>query len=183
MKRYQDAGAEFIESARSRAEEFLRDLGAIGESTGRQAGSTFEDVLGGGRRSTDQFLDLIRREVASQLSNLGLATKGDLEALERRLSGSRTGRSGGADTGATTRSTAAKKAPARKATAQRATARKSTGRKATATGAAGTRSAATAKRSTTTGRATSGTKKAPATRTAASTRAAPSKRAGRSGTA
>jgi hypothetical protein len=78
LKQYQEAGAEFIEAARAKAEEFLRGLGAMGESTTRQASST-------GRRGADQILEMIRSEIAAQLAGLGLATKADLAELEHRL--------------------------------------------------------------------------------------------------
>ncbi|MST34438.1 hypothetical protein GHK86_17140, partial [Acidimicrobiaceae bacterium USS-CC1] len=78
LRRYQEVGADFLETARARAEEFLRDIGALGEATGRQAGTTVGDLRDSGRRGTDQLFELIRREIAAQLSGLGLATKADL---------------------------------------------------------------------------------------------------------
>jgi polyhydroxyalkanoate synthesis regulator phasin len=85
LKRYQDAGAELIEQARQRAEDFLREVSNIGGSTQQQASAKVDDLLGAGRWGADQLIESIRKEIASQLSSLGLATKADLVALERRL--------------------------------------------------------------------------------------------------
>jgi polyhydroxyalkanoate synthesis regulator phasin len=87
LKRYQEAGADLLEVARAKAEELLRDLGAIGESTTQRAGAAVGELRAGGRRGSEQLLELIRKEVASQLSALGLATKADLADLERRIGG------------------------------------------------------------------------------------------------
>jgi len=129
LKQYQEAGAEFIEAARAKAEEFLRGLGAMGESTTRQASST-------GKRSADQFLEMIRGEIAGQLASLGLATKADLEALERRVTGTTskapTAKRTAAKTAATTTAGAARRTSATKST----TARKATGTAKKATGRA-----------------------------------------------
>jgi polyhydroxyalkanoate synthesis regulator phasin len=100
LKQYSEAGEEFLEAARSRAVEFLRELARVGQSTQKQATDQVEDLMDAGRKSTDQVLDVIRKEISGQLGALGLATKEDLAALERKLT-----RSAGA----------AKKAPAKKA--------------------------------------------------------------------
>ena len=117
LRRYQEVGADFIEAARARAEEFLRDIGALGEATGRQAGTTVGDLRDSGRRGTDQLFELIRREIAAQLSGLGLATKADLADLERRLTG---GSGAAAPAGAT--KPAAEKAATKKAATKKAAA-------------------------------------------------------------
>ncbi|MHB1533648.1 MAG: hypothetical protein ACYC1D_03380 [Acidimicrobiales bacterium] len=87
FNRYQDAGTEFIEAVRDRAVDFLREVSKVGESTQRQAQGTVEDLVDGGRRGSEQILDVIRSEITRQLSQLGLATKKDIEALESRLGG------------------------------------------------------------------------------------------------
>ncbi len=127
LRRYQEVGADFIEAARARAEEFLRDIGALGEATGRQAGTTVGDLRDSGRRGTDQLFELIRREIAAQLSGLGLATKADLADLERRLTG---GSGAAAPAGAT--KPAAEKAATKKAATKKAAAKKAATKKAAA---------------------------------------------------
>lgn len=80
-KKARGAGADFLELARSKAEEFLKELSRSGES----AQEALDDLAQGGRRSTDRLVDAIRSEVARQLGALGLVTKEDLVDLERRI--------------------------------------------------------------------------------------------------
>jgi polyhydroxyalkanoate synthesis regulator phasin len=154
LRRYQEVGADFIETARTRAEEFLRDIGALGEATGRQAGTTVGDLRDSGRRGTDQLFELIRREIAAQLSGLGLATKADLADLERRL----TGGSGAAAPAGATKPAAAEKAAARKAATKKAATKKAATKKA----AAGAAKKAPAARKAAAGKSTGASKSAAA---------------------
>ena len=61
FKKYQEAGAEFLEAARTRAEEFLRSLAQMGDSTQKQAQDAVDDLVEGGRKGTEQILTSIRR--------------------------------------------------------------------------------------------------------------------------
>lgn len=155
FKRYQEAGNDFLETARARAEDFLRELAKATESTQKQAQGQVDDMVAAGRRGTDQMIDVVRREVAAQFGQLGLATRADLDALERRLGGTPPAK------------TAAKKSPAKKAAAStKAAARKASGATKAATKSTGTKSAA---------------KKAPAKRSPAKKASSPANKA--SGTA
>lgn len=139
FKKYQEAGADFLETARVRAEEFLRELSKATDSTSKQGRDTIDDLMEGSRKGTEQFIASIRKEITSQLSALGLATKDDLAALERRLGGkagaqkSAPSKTAAASKKATKTSSATKKAasPAGKATAKKASAGKSTAAKKT----------------------------------------------------
>jgi len=134
FKKYQDAGADFLETARARAEEFLRELAKATDSTQKQGRDTIDDLREGSRKGTEQFIASVRKEVTSQLSALGIATKADLAALERKLSG----RAGSQKAAPTKKATAAKKSStatkstATKSTAAKSAAKKSTPRKASA---------------------------------------------------
>lgn len=140
FKKYQEAGADFLETARARAEEFLRELSKAGETTQRQGRGALDDLMDGSRRGTEQMITSIRSEIRSQLSLLGLATKEDLAALERRLGGTAkaagatraSSRAAGSSKAAgTSKTTGAKKATARKAAAtssKSTTSKSSTGR-------------------------------------------------------
>ena len=141
LKKVQGVGADFLETARARAEEFLRELSRAGGDTQERAQGALDDLMEGGRKGTEQLVTLIRREITTQLSSLGLATKDDLAALERKLSAGRA--STGTAKTAAPRSTTARKTAARKTaeatgstaartTAAKATAAKSTARKSTA---------------------------------------------------
>jgi polyhydroxyalkanoate synthesis regulator phasin len=103
LKKVQEAGADFLENARSRAEEFLRELAKAGDSTQDRAQEAIDDLFSGSRKGTEQILSAIRSEVASQLGLLGLATKADLADLEARVTGA----------------TKAKAAPAKKVAAKK----------------------------------------------------------------
>jgi polyhydroxyalkanoate synthesis regulator phasin len=120
FKRYQEVGADFFETARTRAEDFLREVTKMGDSTQKQASCAVDDLVGGSRKGTEQLLASIRREITAQLSQLGLATKEDLADLERRLKE------------APTKPAATKATPAKRATEKAAT-KKGPGKKATPT--------------------------------------------------
>jgi polyhydroxyalkanoate synthesis regulator phasin len=108
LKKAQKAGADWLESARARAEEFLRELSRATDTTQGRAQGAVDDLIEGSKKGTEQLVSSIRSEISAQLGLLGLATKADLADLERRLSGKAAG----------TRKTAAKKAaPAHKAAA------------------------------------------------------------------
>lgn len=109
LKKVSGAGADFLETARAKAEEFLKELSRAGGSTQERAQGALDDLVEGGRKGTDQLVATIRTEIGQQLKALGLATQDDLAALEKRLSG----RSAGAAP------SAAKSAPAKKAAAKR----------------------------------------------------------------
>ncbi len=120
FKKVQEAGADFLETARARAEEFLRELAKAGDTTQERAHGAVDDVVEGSRKGTEQLIGSIRREISTQLGMLGLATKADLADLEARLTGRGTGG---------TATAPARKAPAKKATAKKATAKKATAKK------------------------------------------------------
>lgn len=141
FKKYQEAGADFLETARARAEEFLRELSKATDTTQKQGRDTLDDLVEGSRKGTEQFIGSIRKEITSQLSALGIATKSDLAALERRLTGkvaaqkSSPSKSAGATKKAAaskSSSTAKQSSSAGKSTAKKTTAaRKSTAAKKT----------------------------------------------------
>ena len=102
LKRYLDAGMAFTQLTRVRAEGIVKDLVRAGEIQREQAQERVDDLLDRSRKNTDQLLDVVRSEIRSQLSAMGLATKDDIARLEKKISA-----------GAST--PAAKKAPAKKA--------------------------------------------------------------------
>ncbi|HWG74358.1 MAG TPA: hypothetical protein VG184_09935 [Acidimicrobiales bacterium] len=123
LKRYQEAGTEFIESTVARAEEFFREVARIGENTQKQAQDRVEDLREGSRRSTDQLIDTIRRELGHQVAQFSFATRSDLARIEARLDALERGRPGAAAAAPPAKKAPANKAPAKKAAA---TAAKST---------------------------------------------------------
>jgi polyhydroxyalkanoate synthesis regulator phasin len=143
FKKYQVAGADFLETARVRAEELLQELSRVGDSTQRQAQDVVDDFVESSRRGSEQLFGVIRKEITAQLSAMGLATKDDLAALERRLSGragpaASAAAKGPASKKAAGRSAAgAKKTTAKKAGVKKAAAKKTPGKKTAAEKAAG----------------------------------------------
>ncbi len=114
LKKAQKAGADWLETARARAEEFLRELSRATDTTEGRAQEAVNDLIEGSKKGTEQLVSSIRTEITAQLGLLGLATKADLADLERRL----TGKAAGAKKAAPAKkaATAKKAAPAKKAT-------------------------------------------------------------------
>jgi polyhydroxyalkanoate synthesis regulator phasin len=85
FQRYLEAGTAFTEMTRARAEGIVKELVKAGEVQLDQVQSLVDELVERRRRNTDQLLTMIRKEVATQLSQLGLATREDLDALEQRV--------------------------------------------------------------------------------------------------
>jgi polyhydroxyalkanoate synthesis regulator phasin len=88
-RRVIDTGVQFTELRRSQARAIVADLVAQGHVARDQMGAAVEEVLDLSRRRSEDLRrgvrKVVRKEVQRQLSSLGLATKSDLKALERRL--------------------------------------------------------------------------------------------------
>jgi polyhydroxyalkanoate synthesis regulator phasin len=146
LKRLLDAGMTFTAMTQARAEDLIRDLVRAGEVQAEQAQSVIDELLDRSRRNSERLIDAVRAEIRQQMASLGLATKNDVERLERRIAevsaarGTRKATTKKASTRRSTKATreaggrasTAKKAPAKKAPARKATARKAPARKATA---------------------------------------------------
>jgi polyhydroxyalkanoate synthesis regulator phasin len=113
-KRVLETGAQFTELRRSQAREVVADLVSQGQLARDQMGAAVDEVIEISRRRSDNLRKVVQSEVQRQLGALGLATKADLHALERRLT--RTARE-------TSRSGPSKK-PAKKAPAKKTPAKK-----------------------------------------------------------
>src|SRR5437763_16296210 len=85
FRRYLDAGTAFMEMPRKRAENIVKDLVKSGELQRKQAQQAVDDLVERSRKNTEQVVDIVRREITTQLSTLGLATKDDLARLESRI--------------------------------------------------------------------------------------------------
>ena len=84
-KRYLDVGVTFTEMTRKRAEEFVRDLVKAGEVQQERAQKAVDDLVDRSRRNTEELVALVRQEIKSQVSTLGIATKDDIKRLEGRI--------------------------------------------------------------------------------------------------
>lgn len=123
-KRYLEAGMQFTEMRRSQARRIATDLADAGQLAKDQVAGTVDEIVAMSRRRTDELRAFVQAEVQRQLGALGLATKADLERLERKLSAA-------AKPG---KQAAAKKAPSKSAT--KAGTKAKTGAKATRKSAA-----------------------------------------------
>jgi polyhydroxyalkanoate synthesis regulator phasin len=179
LKRLLDAGMTFTAMTQARAEDLIRDLVRAGEVQAEQAQSVIDELLDRSRRNSERLIDAVRAEIRQQMASLGLATKNDVERLERRIAevsaarGTRKATTKKASTRRSTKATrkaggrasTAKKAPAKKATARKAPAKKATARKATArkapakrAGGAKTGTRQSARKATTSSRSSSASK-------------------------
>ena len=149
LKRLLDAGMTFAAMTQARAEDLVRDLVRAGEVQAEQAQTVIDELVDRSRRNSERLIDAVRTEIRQQMASLGLATKSDVERLERRI--------GDASPARGSRKATSKKAPARKATKTTKAAAKSGARKA------GAKKAGAKK-------ATKATKSAKASRTTKATR-------------
>jgi polyhydroxyalkanoate synthesis regulator phasin len=85
LQRYLDAGSAVTEMTRERAEAVVREFVKAGEVQRDNLQSRVDDLIERSRHNTEQLINLIRSEIATQFSQLGLATKDDLAALEKRF--------------------------------------------------------------------------------------------------
>jgi polyhydroxyalkanoate synthesis regulator phasin len=67
----------------SKAQEIAKGL--LGEDRREQAQKLAGDLMESAQRNRDRVKDLIAREVASQVKNMGVATQADLDALRKRV--------------------------------------------------------------------------------------------------
>src|SRR5579859_7961597 len=96
LKRYIDAAVAFTQMTRTRAEDVVKELVKAGELQRDQVQAQVDDLIERSRRSTERLVEVVRTEVSAQFSELGLATRDDLQSLEQRVrewfgSGSRPG--------------------------------------------------------------------------------------------
>jgi polyhydroxyalkanoate synthesis regulator phasin len=67
----------------AKAQELARGL--LGDDRREQAQKLAGDLMDSAQRNRDRVRELISREVTAQMKSMGVATRGDLEALERRV--------------------------------------------------------------------------------------------------
>jgi RNA polymerase primary sigma factor len=114
----------------AKAQEVAKSL--LGDDRREQAQKLATDLIEAAQRNRDRVKDLADREVKSQLTTMGLATKAEVDALAKRLRALEKG----APAKSTTRKTAARKPTTRKSAAKKSTARKTTAARAVGDGSA-----------------------------------------------
>jgi polyhydroxyalkanoate synthesis regulator phasin len=76
IRKYLDAGSVFGQVTRGRAEEIVRELVNAGDIQRSQAQEWVDTLVDRSRRSSEQFIEMVRHEVAAQLSRV------DAKAIE-----------------------------------------------------------------------------------------------------
>lgn len=80
-----EAGMEFTEMTRAEAQKRAQKLVREGQLAQERAQAFVDAAVDSSRRRADGVADTVRKEIQRQMEALGLATKSDLAALERRL--------------------------------------------------------------------------------------------------
>ena len=84
-KRALETGMQFTELRRSQARAIVSDLVAQGHLAREHMTAAVDEVVEMSRRRSEELRRMVQKEVQRQLGSVGLATKADLAALERRL--------------------------------------------------------------------------------------------------
>jgi BMFP domain-containing protein YqiC len=100
----------------AKAQEVAKSL--LGDDRREQVQKLATELVEAAQRNRDRVKDLVDREVKSQLTTMGLATRADLDALAKRMRALEKG----APAKSTTRKIATRKTTARKTAAKKSTA-------------------------------------------------------------
>jgi polyhydroxyalkanoate synthesis regulator phasin len=73
------------ELSRNRAEQLVRGLVKSGEVRREQTSTWVKNLMDASRQNRKELIGFVRSEIRSQVESLGLATKRDLERLDRRV--------------------------------------------------------------------------------------------------
>ena len=103
-QQYLDAGKAWTELTRAQAEAVVRDLVKAGDVQQKRAKKAVDELLDRSRKNAEELRKVVRHELQSQISALGIATQEDLARLERKLTKATSSKS------APKKTTAAKKA-------------------------------------------------------------------------
>ena len=85
MRRLALFGSGVAELTRHQAEQVIKDLVKAGDIRRQQASSAARDLYERSRENRKQLTAIVRSEIQNQVQNLGLASKRDVERLERRV--------------------------------------------------------------------------------------------------
>jgi polyhydroxyalkanoate synthesis regulator phasin len=118
LNRSLDAGREVSQKTQDRVEALLRDLTRAAEDQAQQAQQLVQELVERSRTTTEQIIDVIDRELRSQVNALGLATRADIDRLEARIDELQV--AAASEPPAVVAKPAARQAPARKAVAKKA---------------------------------------------------------------
>jgi polyhydroxyalkanoate synthesis regulator phasin len=85
LRRYVDAAVGVTEVPRDRAEKIVKDLAQRGEVRARDIQKAARELAERSARNRRELTGLIRKEIRRQVKGLGLATRDEVERLQRRV--------------------------------------------------------------------------------------------------
>lgn len=85
-QQYLDAGKTWTDMTRAQAESVVKSLVEAGDLQQKRAKKAVDELLERSRKNAEDLRKLVRHELQSQISALGIATQEDLARLERKLS-------------------------------------------------------------------------------------------------
>ena len=85
LRRMALIGSGVAELTKARAEQIVKDLVKRGEVGREQASQVVKDLMDRSKDNRKEIGAFVRGEIRSQIESLGLATKRDIERLERRI--------------------------------------------------------------------------------------------------
>lgn len=85
LRRYVDAVVGVTEVPRDRAEKIMKDLAKRGEVRARDMQKAARELAERSTRNRNELVGLIQKEIRRQIKGLGLATRDDVERLQRRI--------------------------------------------------------------------------------------------------
>ena len=78
FRRYLDAAESLAQVTKDRAEEFVRELMAIGEEEREEGHDWVSDLVERSRKASEALMDIVRTEISSQLGVLGVDSLEDM---------------------------------------------------------------------------------------------------------
>ncbi len=85
LRRYVDAVVGVTEVPRDRAEKIMKDLAKRGEVRARDMQKAARELADRSARNRKELVGLIQKEIRRQIKGLGLATRDDVDRLQRRV--------------------------------------------------------------------------------------------------
>jgi polyhydroxyalkanoate synthesis regulator phasin len=85
MTKLIEAGMNFTDLRRSQARQIVSELVAQGQLAREQATSAVDEMLDLSRRRREDLRAFVQNEIQRQVRALGIATRDDLERLERKI--------------------------------------------------------------------------------------------------
>jgi polyhydroxyalkanoate synthesis regulator phasin len=119
FKRYLEAGMQFSQMTRDRAEAIVRDLVKAGEVQAEQTQAMVAEVMERSRKNTERFVEQVQAEVRKQLAVAEFVTKDVVTRLQSQIDELRSQLPGPVRMRTGSKKAAKKTAPAKKGPAKK----------------------------------------------------------------